>query len=300
MALLQTQAVIDAVHALGLGYTLEPFIIQTTGDWKPEHGEKLLGSYGTGGNGVFVREIENALADGRIQAAVHSLKDMPSTPPAGFAVDHVLKRTEPRDAFVSVKYKSLKDMPAGAVLGTSSLRRKAIILQRRQDLQIVPLRGNVPTRLEKLEQGQVDAAILGAAGLHRVEMTQHIKHYFDPSEMLPACGQGAIAIEICSDDNELRELFDKIHDAETGLCIAAERAVLRALGGSCNTPMGAYATLQNGDMNIAALVADMDCSNVREASASGAVKTRMDAEKLGAELGLKLLGNIPVAANACC
>lgn len=298
MALLQTQAVVDAVHALDLGYTLEPFIIQTTGDWKPEHGEKSLGSYGTGGNGVFVREIENALADGRVRCAVHSLKDMPSTPPEGFAVDHVLKREEPRDAFVSFKYNSLDDMPAGAVLGTSSLRRRAIILQKRQDLQLAPLRGNVPTRLEKMQQGQVDAAILGAAGLQRVGMTEQIKHYFDPAEMLPACGQGTVAIEIKSDDDELRTLFDKIHCATTGLCIAAERAVLRTLGGSCQTPMGAYASLANGQMALAALIADMDCSNVREAALTGAVNTRQEAEALGTKLAQQLLAQAP-AKSAC-
>ncbi len=195
-----------------------------------------------GGKGLFVKELETALEDGRAHLAVHSLKDVPMDMPAGFALAAVLEREDPRDAFVSNRYDRLDDLPQGAVVGTSSLRRVVQLLARRPDLRIEPLRGNLDTRLRKLDEGGFDAIVLAAAGLTRLELGSRIRARFAEDEMIPAAGQGALGIEIRADAAELQAALATLIDQPTWLATHAERAVSRGLGGSCSMPLAAFAS----------------------------------------------------------
>lgn len=197
-----------------------------------------------GGKGLFVKELETALADGRADLAVHSLKDVPMQLPEGMELACVMEREDPRDAFVSPRYPSLDALPAGAVVGTSSLRRQALLLALRPDLRILPLRGNLDTRLRKLDAGEFDAIVLAAAGLRRLGLAERIRYAFAPDVMLPAAGQGALGIEICSARTDVAAAVAALADRATWLRVAAERAVSRALGGSCSVPLAAHATLE--------------------------------------------------------
>jgi len=197
-----------------------------------------------GGKGLFVKELELALAEGRAHLAVHSLKDVPMELPEGFVLAAVLEREDPRDAFVSNRYASLADLPQGAVVGTSSLRRVVQLLSRRPDLRIEPLRGNLDTRLRKLDDGGFDAIVLAAAGLKRLGLASRIRAAFSPAEMLPAAGQGALGIEVCSSATTLRAQLAELVHMPTWLAAHAERAVSRALGGSCSMPLAAHAVWQ--------------------------------------------------------
>jgi len=194
-----------------------------------------------GGKGLFVKELENALADGRADIAVHSMKDVPMHLPAGFTLAAITAREDPRDAFLSIHYRALAELPAGARLGTSSLRRESQVRARYPQLQVQPLRGNVNTRLRKLEAGEYDAIILAAAGLKRLGLAAHITAILGPDDSLPAPGQGALGIECRSERADLLELLRPLDDPSTAWCVRAERAVSRALGGSCVVPLGAYA-----------------------------------------------------------
>jgi len=195
-----------------------------------------------GGKGLFVKELETALADGRAHLAVHSLKDVPMDLPQGFVLAAVLEREDPRDAFVSNHYERLQDLPVGACVGTSSLRRVVQLLAQRPDLKIEPLRGNLDTRLRKLDEGGYDAIVLAAAGLKRLGLGARIRSLFDTDAMIPAAGQGALGIEVCESATALRaELAQTVH-APTWLATHAERAVSRALGGSCSMPLAAFAS----------------------------------------------------------
>ena len=209
-----------------------------------------------GGKGLFVKELEVALEEGRAHIAVHSLKDVPMELPAGFALACVMEREDPRDAFVSPHYASLAQLPQGAVVGTSSLRRQVLLHALRPDLKIVPLRGNLDTRLRKLDEGQYDAIVLAAAGLKRLKMDERIRSIFEPEEMLPAAGQGALGIEICSDREDLRLALQSLVDMPTWLRVTAERAVSRDMGGSCSVPLAAYATLEGDTLFIRAAWGD--------------------------------------------
>ena len=209
-----------------------------------------------GGKGLFVKELEVALEEGRAHIAVHSLKDVPMELPAGFALACVMEREDPRDAFVSPHYASLAQLPQGAVVGTSSLRRQVLLHALRPDLKIVPLRGNLDTRLRKLDEGQYDAIVLAAAGLKRLKMDERIRSIFEPEEMLPAAGQGALGIEIRSDREDLRLALQSLVDMPTWLRITAERAVSRGMGGSCSVPLAAYATLEGDTLFIRAAWGD--------------------------------------------
>jgi hydroxymethylbilane synthase len=195
-----------------------------------------------GGKGLFVKELETALESGAAHLAVHSLKDVPMELPAGFELAAVLEREDPRDAFVSNKYASLDALPQGALVGTSSLRRVAQLLALRPDLRVAPLRGNLDTRLRKLDEGGYDAIVLAAAGLMRLGLGERIRARFAAGEMIPAAGQGALGLEIRSDNAELRATLAALVDAEAWLATHAERAVARALGGSCSMPLAAFAT----------------------------------------------------------
>ncbi len=209
-----------------------------------------------GGKGLFVKELEQALEEGRAQLAVHSLKDMPMALPEGFVLAAVLEREDPRDALVSPRYASLAALPQGAVVGTSSLRRVVQLLASRPDLRIEPLRGNLDTRLRKLDEGGFDAIVLAAAGLKRLGLAGRIRHAFDASEMLPAAGQGALGIELRADAVGLHRLLGALIDPATWLAVHAERAVSRALGGSCSMPLAAHATWQGDTLVVEVALGD--------------------------------------------
>jgi hydroxymethylbilane synthase len=209
-----------------------------------------------GGKGLFVKELEVALEEGRADLAVHSLKDVPMELPEGFSLACVMEREDPRDAFVSNHYASLASLPQGAVVGTSSLRRMALLRARRPDLKIEPLRGNLDTRLRKLDDGLYDAIVLAAAGLKRLGLGQRIRDTFEPDVMLPAAGQGALGIEVRSERQEVIDALAPLVHHTTWLAVAAERAVSRAMGGSCSMPLAAFATLSADTLTIDAAWGD--------------------------------------------
>lgn len=211
-----------------------------------------------GGKGLFVKELETAIDDGRADLAVHSLKDVPMQLPEGFALACVMEREDPRDAFVSNRYASLEALPQGAVVGTSSLRRMALLRALRPDLKIEPLRGNLDTRLRKLDDGLYDAIVLAAAGLKRLGLVQRIKAIFEPEVMLPAAGQGALGIEVRADRADVIAALAPLVHQQTWLAVAAERAVSRAMGGSCSMPLAAYATLYKDVLTINAAWGDAE------------------------------------------
>jgi len=277
LALWQANHVAALLRARGHQVELE--IIKTTGD---KITEVALAQVGT--KGMFTKEIEEALAAGEVDLAVHSLKDLPTELPPGFEVAAITKRQDPRDAFLSVKYGSLAELPQGAKVGTSSLRRQAQLKQMRADLDVHPLRGNVDTRLRKLEEGQYDAIILAAAGLKRLGLTQRIKGYFETNQMCPAVGQGALAIEIRLGDSHMREALAFLDSPDDRAATDCERAVLRCLGGGCQVPIGAHARVEHGEVNVIAVVADPAGTTVMREGGTGP-----DPEKLGRSVGETLL-----------
>ena len=257
LALCQADILKSALEAAHVGLIVEIVPIQSNADWKKGEGEKPLIEE-AGGKGLFAKEIEQKILDGEIDCGVHSTKDMASFLPEGLEINHYLPRADVRDAFISLKYKSIEEMPAGAVVGTCSPRRQALALSKRPDIKIVPFRGNVGTRMEKIRNGQVDATFLAMAGLERLGVTDDMIHPLSADEFLPACGQGAVCMETRDDDDRAKQILDKVHCVDTGLCVAAEREVLKILDGSCHTPIGAYATLDNGLMTIRAQVLSLD------------------------------------------
>jgi len=222
-----------------------------------------------GGKGLFVKELEVAMAEGRADLAVHSLKDVPMELPAGFELAAVLEREDPRDAFVSNDYASLDDLPDGAVVGTSSLRRQALIAARYPKLVIKPLRGNLDTRLGKLDRGEYAAIILAAAGLKRLGVPQRIRALIAPEQSLPSPGQGAMAIEIPAARAHLREILAPLNHMATARAVQAERAVSRMFGGSCQIPLAAFAEQQGDTMRLRAMVATPDGSRIAAAEVNG-------------------------------
>jgi hydroxymethylbilane synthase len=235
-----------------------------------------------GGKGLFVKELEVALQEGRADIAVHSLKDVPMDMPEGFELACVMEREDPRDAWVSAAYARLEDLPQGAVVGTSSLRRTVLLRALRPDLKIEPLRGNLDTRLRKLDEGQYAGIVLAAAGLKRLGMQARIRHIFESTEMLPAAGQGALGIEICSHRADLRALLAPLADAPSWRRVAAERAVSRAMGGSCSMPLAAHATLDNGVLHLRAAWGDPEgSSTLVTAQGEEAANDLQAAEALG-------------------
>ena len=222
-----------------------------------------------GGKGLFVKELENALLDGRADLAVHSLKDMPVDMPDLFELSTILTRADCRDAFVSNRFDTLADLPEGAVVGTSSLRREAQLRTRFPKLKIEPLRGNLDTRLAKLDTGHYAAIILAVAGLERLGLAHRIRQRLAVEDSLPAAGQGALGIEILSQRSDLLEILAPLSCHETTACALAERAVSRALGGSCQVPLAAYASIQGQELTIRALVATPDGKTIYRAQAVG-------------------------------
>lgn len=222
-----------------------------------------------GGKGLFVKELEMAIADGRADLAVHSLKDVPMELPEGFKLTAILDREDPRDAFVSNDFDSLQDLPAGAVVGTSSLRRQSLIAARYPHLNIQPLRGNLDTRLGKLDRGEYAAIILAAAGLKRLGLSARIRTLLEPELSLPAAGQGAMAIEILAGNEQLEALLAPLNHMPTSQAVTAERTVSTVFGGSCQIPLAAYATITDSTMHLRAMVATPDGQRMVTAEASG-------------------------------
>jgi len=239
-----------------------------------------------GGKGLFVKELETALQDGRADLAVHSLKDVPVELPPDFELAVVTARADPRDALVSARYASLAEMPSGAVVGTSSLRREAQIRARYPHLVVRPLRGNVNTRLAKLDAGDYDAIVLAAAGLERLGLDSRIRARITPEDSLPAAGQGALGIEILRDQPQLRTWLAPLACMQTTACARAERAVSRILGGSCQVPLAAYAATDGHALRLRGLVATPDGRCVLRAQARGLTG---DAELLGMQVASELL-----------
>ncbi len=241
-----------------------------------------------GGKGLFVKELEVAMLENRADIAVHSMKDVPVEFPEGLGLEVICPREDPRDAFVSNTIASFADLPQGAVVGTSSLRRQCQIKALRPDLDIRDLRGNVNTRLKKLDNNEYDAIILAAAGLIRLEMPERIREYIAPEVMLPANGQGAVGIECRTEDDTIKKLLAPLGCEETRIRVIAERSMNRALEGGCQVPIGSYATIENDEIFLRGLVGAIDGSEILTSEVRG--KTQ-DAEQLGTDLAATLLAD---------
>ena len=243
-----------------------------------------------GGKGLFVKELEAALAEGRAQLAVHSLKDVPMELPEGFLLAAVLEREDPRDAFVSNDFASLAELPEGAVVGSSSLRRVTQLLQQRPDLRVEPLRGNLDTRLRKLDEGGYHAIVLAAAGLKRLGLAHRVRSLFEIDQMLPCAGQGALGLEIRSDDVALAEALTQLAHTPTQLACEAERAVSRALGGSCSLPLAAHARWQGSTLCLDAALghAELHNSPLLRSSVAAGVADVAAAQALGQQAATRL------------
>lgn len=255
LALWQAHHISDLLRAQGHDVELE--IIKTTGD---KILDVALAKVGT--KGMFTKEIEEALAEGKVDLAVHSLKDLPTELPQGFEIAAITERVNPRDAFLSVNYDCLDALPKGAKVGTSSLRRQAQLKAFRPDLEIFPLRGNVDTRVRKLEEGEYDAIILAAAGLTRLGKTQLVREYLAVEFMTPAAGQGALGIEIREGDVEMRKHLAFLNDPDSRAATVCERALLNKLGGGCQVPIGAHAEVKDGKLHLTGVVARPDGTEV--------------------------------------
>lgn len=300
LALIQTEMVCDLLRRAHPGIELETIVIKATGDWTPAQGEVRL-SEQAGGKGQYVQNIEDYIRNGHIDIGVHSCKDIPTFMPNDLVIDHFLPRGDARDAFISNKALSLDELPEGAVVGTSSVRRQAVILNRRPDLKVVTFRGNVDTRLEKLNAGQVDATILAAIGLQRLGRSEVISSFIEPEAMLPAVGQGTIAIESRKGDARVATLLDAISHKETRIVTVAERALLAVLDGSCGTPIGSYAMfVEAGKMRLRGFIATPDGAEIFHADETAPVKSVEDAHALGLRVGRSLRAMVPEAVLLAC
>lgn len=281
LALWQAEHVAHLLETTFPGVKTELVLMTTQGD-------KILDAplAKIGGKGLFVKELEVALEAGQADLAVHSMKDVPMELPPGFELAVIGEREDPRDAFVSNQYERLSELPPGSVVGTSSLRREAQLRVRYPHLAVKPLRGNVGTRLKKLDDGQFDAILLAAAGLKRLGLGDRIKSLLSVEDSIPAAGQGALGIEIRSDRADVAAMLTPLNHAETAACVRAERQVSRVLGGSCQVPLGAYAVLRNGVLVINGFVANPDGSDFIQNQAEGDPATP---EAVGQVLADKLL-----------
>lgn len=280
LALWQARHVRDRLAGIHAGTAIEILGMTTEGDRRLDVSLAKIG-----GKGLFVKELEDALAAGRADIAVHSMKDVPMVLPRGFALAAILERGDPRDAFVSNRYPDLAALPDGARVGTSSLRRESQLRARYPKLRLEPLRGNVPTRLARLDAGQYDAVILAAAGLKRLGLEDRITRLLTPAESLPAPGQGALGIECLAARADVAGWLAPLAHAGTARCVEAERAFSRALSGSCNVPLGAYAELEGARLRLRGFVGAPDGSRAVSGEESGAPD---DAEALGATLAERL------------
>ena len=281
LALNQTRLVRGGLEAIHPGLAIDDVVIKTTGD---QVQDRPLADIG--GKGLFTKEIDEALLDGRIDCAVHSAKDVPTWLPDGLIMPCFLPREDPRDALICTKAKSLATLPAGSIVGTASLRRQAQILAKRSDLQVIPFRGNVGTRLQKLNDGDVDATLLAVAGLKRLKKISDDIHIIELDEILPAAGQGAIGIMCREEDLKTQEILAPLNDVKTLSCVAAERAMLDVLEGTCHTPIGGLATLKGDLLTLRGLIAKPDGSDLIENNQTRSID---HPEQLGRELGQVLL-----------
>jgi hydroxymethylbilane synthase len=277
LALWQANHVAALLREQGHGVEIE--VIKTTGD---KITSVALAKVGT--KGMFTKEIEDAMHEKRVDLAVHSLKDVPTELAEEFELAAIMKREDPRDAFISVKFSSLDELPQGAKVGTSSLRRQCQLKAVRPDLEVFPLRGNVDTRLRKLESGEYAAIILAAAGVHRLGLDQHVRSRISADIMCPAVGQGALAIEIRCDDQQTKALLAFLNDSDTQAAIDCERALLGSMGGGCQVPIGAYAEKRAHRLFLRAMVGRPDGSEILREQAEGT-----DGVKLGRETAQVLL-----------
>jgi hydroxymethylbilane synthase len=257
LAIWQAEHVADELRKAHPGLEVELLGMSTKGD-------KILDTplAKIGGKGLFVKELEQGMLEGSADIAVHSMKDVPTELPEGLHLAVIMEREDPRDAFVSNKYQSMDELPEGAVVGTASLRRQSQLLERRPDLRIASLRGNVNTRLRKLDEGGFDAIILASAGLKRLGFEERITTFIPPEESLPAIGQGAVGIECRSDDERINALLAPLHHKETATCVLAERAMNNALMGGCQVPIAGYAVLEGDEVWMRGLVGEPDGSTV--------------------------------------
>lgn len=278
LAVTQSTWVKEQIERQHPGTTVELVKILTKGD-------KILDVplAKVGGKGLFVKEIEDALLDRRVDLAVHSMKDVPAELPAGLHVAIVPEREVPFDAFVSVRYQTLADLPQGGAVGTSSLRRKAQLAALRPDLQISDLRGNLDTRLRKLDEGIYDAIILAGAGLNRLGLQARITALFSSEQMLPAIGQGALGLELRKEDSELLDALQFLHHADTACAVTAERAFLHRLEGGCQVPIGGFATVAGGTVTLTGLIAALDGRTVFKEQLAGPMESAADIGRTLAE-----------------
>ncbi|MBH0178489.1 MAG: hydroxymethylbilane synthase [Nitrospira sp.] len=281
LALQQSEWFQSRIHAVAPDVRVTLRKIQTSGDKIVDVPLAKIG-----GKGLFVKEIEEALLAGEIDLAVHSMKDVPAQLPEGLDILCVPAREDARDALISRDGCSFKDLPQGATIGTASLRRQAQLLNARPDLRIEMLRGNLDTRLRKLKEGQFDAIVLAAAGLHRLAWAQEITEYLDPVVSLPAIGQGALGIEGRSSDQFVRSVLERLNDRATATTVMAERAFLARLEGGCQVPIAAYATLSGGQITLDGLVAGVDGKTIIRDRIQG---SSHDAHTLGVQLAERLL-----------
>ncbi len=282
LALVQAHSV-RAQLALNLGTnkdSIEIVVIRTSGDAIQDRPLSEVG-----GKGLFTKEVEEALLGNRVDIAVHSAKDMPTMSQPGLTLAACLEREDPRDAFISRSARSLMDLPRGATMGTASLRRQAITMAIRPDLRVVPLRGNVETRLRKLDSGEFDATLLAMAGLKRLGLTEHATHVMSVEEFLPAVAQGAIGLEAREGDKHTRDILARIDHADTSIAVSCERAFLAELDGSCKTPIAGHATLQGNTLHFRGLIARPDGGAAHDIAGNGHLR---DAVQIGEEAGREL------------
>lgn len=281
LALWQAEFVKNALTQLSPEIEFEIVTIKTTGDRILDTALSKIGD-----KGLFTREIENALLDDEIDLAVHSLKDLPTTQPEGLAIGALTKREIPNDVLISKEAGSIVELPRNARVATGSLRRQSQLRHLRPDVEVVEMRGNVPTRIEKFLASDLDAMILAYAGIHRLGLDEHIRQIIPVSEMIPAVGQGAVAVESRTDDDGVIKLIEGINEVDTHVCIMAERAFLRVLEGGCQVPIGAHAACTDNGIYLQGFVGSLDGSMVIRESISG---SRENAEKLGSDLADKCL-----------
>ena len=281
LALWQARFVAERLRELDAVTDVELVPMTTRGDEILDRSLQQIG-----GKGLFIKELEVAMQEGRAELAVHSMKDVPAEMPDGFCIAAVLERASPFDALVRTDGGGLDSVPEGGVIGSSSLRRQAQLRAQRPDVDVRPLRGNVNTRLDKLDRGDYDAIVLACAGLHRLGMAERISQVFDPADMLPAAAQGVVGIECRDSDGPLRDVLAQLEDADTRTTTAAERAVAHRLEASCQSPVASYATLTDSTVLLTAMVASVDGSTVLREQTSG---DRGQAEHLGRELADRLL-----------
>ena len=292
MALVQadmTAAALRAVYPeLAQPGLIKYVVITTSGDMTQQKGDIPLAAFGS--KELWTKEVEVALQTGRIDIGVHCVKDVPSFVDPSFAFPAVLKRDDPRDAWLCLEGFTLENLPAGSVVGTSSARRQGIILSKRPDLKVVPIRGNADTRIEKLRAGVVRATLLSRCGLERIDMTSAICADLSVDEMLPACGQGAICLETLAASTDLNEMLRRVNHLQSEQEILAERALLQTLDGTCTTPISAYARSDGAMLTLRGLVVRPDGTGLTTATRTGAVA---DAEKIGNDLAQELKQNGP-------